>query len=81
MRPREGAALVQTGSREARQPEFGGAKAVAASHFEVPIVRDANACGDHNEAFKRGIEGGLATSGHVGNLSGIAVFALLVLVF
>jgi len=57
------------------------AKAVAASHFEVPIVRDANACGDHNEAFKRGIEGGLGTSGRVGNLSGIAVFALLVLAF
>ena len=57
------------------------AKATAASHFEVPIVRDANECGDHNAAFSRGIAGGLDKSGRVGNLTGLAVFALLVLIF
>ena len=57
------------------------AKATAAIHFELPIVRDANACGDHNEAFKRGISGGLDKSGRVGNATGIAVFVLLVLLF
>ncbi len=57
------------------------AKATAASHFEVPIVREANACGDHAAAFGRGIAGGLEKSGRVGNLTGLAVFALLVLAF
>ena len=56
-------------------------KATAASHFEVPIVRNANACGDHNQAFGRGVAAGLDKSGRVGNLTGLAVFALLVLVF
>ena len=57
------------------------AKATAASHFEVPAVQDANACGDHNEAFKRAISGGLGQSGRIGNLTGLAVFAFLLLVF
>ena len=57
------------------------AKATAAIHFELPIVRDANAFGDHNEAFKRGISGGFDKSGRVGNATGIAVFLLLVLIF
>ncbi|MEM9174664.1 MAG: hypothetical protein AAGC67_05480 [Myxococcota bacterium] len=57
------------------------AKATSATHFELPIVRDANACGDHNEAFQRGIAGGLDASGRVGNVTGLVVFALLVLLF
>lgn len=57
------------------------AKAVAASHFEVPIVRDADQCGDHRAAFQRGIEGGLDKSGRVGNLTGLAAFVLLLLLF
>lgn len=52
-------------------------KAVAASAFEVPIVRDANATGDHQAAFGRGIKGGLDGSRRIGLIAGFAVFAFL----
>lgn len=52
-------------------------QAVAASAFEVPIVRDADACGDHNAAFGRGISGGLESSGRIGQIVGLVVFAVL----
>ena len=54
------------------------AKAVGASAFEVPIVQDATASGDHQAAFGRGL-GALDSAGRVGHLVGLAVFALLVL--
>jgi len=53
------------------------ARAVTASVFEVPIVREANECGDHRAAFGRGVEAGLEHSGRVGLVVGLVVFAVL----